>query len=78
MRLSVKYRQCVRMQALKLWIISVCLCRIMIRSKKSFRRTKTQIKSEVMADEITYDKAAGFTKEWSINGEKVMLGVEKM
>ena len=46
--------------------------------KEIVQKNEAQIKSEVMADEITYDKAAGFTKEWSINGEKVILGVEKL
>ena len=46
--------------------------------KEIVQKNGAQIKSEVMADEITYDKAAGFTKEWSINGEKVTLGVEKL
>ncbi len=46
--------------------------------KETVQKNEAQIKSEVMADEITYDKAAGFTKEWSINGEKVTLGVEKL
>ena len=32
----------------------------------------------VFSDEAVYDKAAGFTKEWNINGEKVTLGVEKL
>ena len=46
--------------------------------KEIVQKNEAQIKSEVMADEITYDKAAGFTKEWSINGKKVILGVEKL
>ena len=46
--------------------------------KEIVQKNEAQMKSEVMADEITYDKAAGFTKEWSINGEKVTLGVEKL
>ena len=46
--------------------------------KEIVQKNEAQIKSEVMADEITYDKAAGFKKEWSINGEKVTLGVEKL
>ena len=46
--------------------------------KEIVQKNEAQIKSEVMADEITYDKAAGFTKEWSINGEKEILGVEKL
>ena len=41
--------------------------------KEIVQKNEAQIKSE-----ITYDKAAGFTKEWSINGEKVTLGVEKL
>ena len=39
---------------------------------------EAQIKSEVLADEVAYDGAKGFTKEWNINGEKVTLGVEKL
>jgi len=39
---------------------------------------EAQIKSEVLADEVAYNGAKGFTKEWSINGEKVTLGVEKL
>ena len=39
---------------------------------------EAQIKSEVLADEVAYNGAKGFPKEWSINGEKVTLGVEKL
>ena len=39
---------------------------------------EAQIKSEVLADEVAYNGAKGFTKEWSSNGEKVTLGVEKL
>ena len=39
---------------------------------------EAQIKSEVLADEVAYNGAKGFTKEWSINGEKVTFGVEKL
>ncbi len=39
---------------------------------------EAQIKSEVLADKVAYNGAKGFTKEWSINGEKVTLGVEKL
>ena len=46
--------------------------------KEVVQKNEAEIKSEVMADEVVYDAAAGFTKEWSINGEKVMLGVEKL
>ena len=36
------------------------------------------VKSEVLANEAVYGIAEGFTKEWNINGEKVVLGVEKL
>ena len=36
------------------------------------------IKSEVLCGEVVTTGAQGSTKEWSINGEKVVLGVEKM
>jgi isoleucyl-tRNA synthetase len=36
-----------------------------------------EIKATVMADEIVAGQMAGYSKEWSINGEKVTLGVEK-
>ena len=35
------------------------------------------IKEEVLADYIFLGEMKGFTKEWNINGETVMLGVEK-
>jgi isoleucyl-tRNA synthetase len=46
--------------------------------KATVQKNAAQIQSEVMADEIIYDGAKGFTKEWNINGEKVTLGVEKL
>ena len=46
--------------------------------KETIQRNEAEIKSEVMADEVSYEAAVGFTKEWSINGEKVVLGVEKL
>lgn len=36
-----------------------------------------EIKSEVLADNIMLGQTGGYAKEWNINGEKVMLGVEK-
>ena len=36
-----------------------------------------EIKTEVMADHINIGAMSGFVKEWNINGENVMLGVEK-
>lgn len=36
-----------------------------------------EIKSEVLADEVNIGSTAGFVKEWNINGENVILGVEK-
>ena len=36
-----------------------------------------EIKGEVLADNIMPGQTGGYAKEWNINGEKVMLGVEK-
>ncbi len=41
-------------------------------------RNADEIKSEVLAEELIFDNAQGFTKEWSLNGEDVTLGVEKL
>jgi isoleucyl-tRNA synthetase len=43
--------------------------------REILQKNETQIRSEVLADEIDYEKAAGFTMERNINGEKVTLGV---
>ena len=42
-----------------------------------FEEHGVQICSDVLADEVSADKAEGYTKDWSINGESVTLGVEK-
>ena len=36
-----------------------------------------EIKSEVLADKIEFDKIDGYEKEWNINGEKVTVSVSK-
>ena len=41
------------------------------------KKNKEQIKSVVLANTIETGKTAGFTKDWDINGEKVVLAVEK-
>ena len=38
---------------------------------------REEILSDVMASDIRFDEVKGYTKEWSINGESVILGVEK-
>ena len=48
------------------------------RVEEIMRKNEDVIKAEVLADEVLYGSAAGFTKDWSINGEKVLLGVEKL
>ena len=35
------------------------------------------IKAEVLAVSLTQETVKGYTKEWNINGEKVLLGVER-
>lgn len=42
------------------------------------KNNEDTVKSEVLANEAVYGTAEGFTKEWNINGEKVVLGVEKL
>lgn len=37
-----------------------------------------ELKNEVMADSITLGEMTGYTKEWNINGEDVVLGVAKV
>ena len=46
--------------------------------QSTIRTNEAQIKQEVLCDEVVYGTAAGFTKEWNLNGEKVTLGVEKL
>lgn len=41
-------------------------------------RNTDEIKSEVLANEIKFDKICNSSKEWNINGEKVLLGVERV
>ena len=42
-----------------------------------FEANGEEIRHEVLADLISRTEPAGFTKSWNINGEKVILGVEK-
>jgi isoleucyl-tRNA synthetase len=37
-----------------------------------------EVKGEVLAESITSGNTAGYVKEWNINGENVVLGVEKI
>ena len=37
-----------------------------------------EIRSEVLADRIVLDEIKGYEKEWNINSEKVVMGVEKL
>lgn len=36
------------------------------------------IKSEVLAEELSYENVSGYTKDWNINGEDVTFGVERL
>lgn len=46
--------------------------------KDIIERNAEEIKAEVLADLLQLNEAQGFTKEWNINGETVILGVEKL
>ncbi|NLK75387.1 MAG: isoleucine--tRNA ligase [Clostridiales bacterium] len=48
------------------------------RIKDIMERNADTIKTEVLAKEISFDSVQGFTKEWNINGEDIILGVEKV
>ena len=41
------------------------------------KRNEDEVKSEVLATNIVYDKVDGYSKEWNINKEAVTLGVSK-
>ena len=43
-----------------------------------FEKYEEIIKNEVMAGTLLPGQQGGYQKEWNINGEMVMLGVEKM
>ena len=42
-----------------------------------FTKYGDNIRNEVLGDTITVGAVSGFEKEWNINGEKVVLGVQK-
>lgn len=46
--------------------------------KGIMERNAEVIKTEVLADEIIFDQAQGISKEWNLNGENVVLSVEKL
>ena len=41
------------------------------------KKYEDQIKDEVLAVTVVYGEVSGYSKEWSINGEQVTLGVER-
>ena len=43
-----------------------------------FRKYSAQIQSDVLAEGIDSAGVKGYEKEWNINGEHVVLGVEKI
>ncbi len=45
---------------------------------ETVKANESEIKSEVMADAVVYGQTEGYVKEWSINGEKVTLGVTRI
>ena len=47
------------------------------KAEKVFADNASTIADETLALEVTKAAPAGYTKEWKINGEAVMIGVEK-
>ena len=41
-------------------------------------KNRQMIQNDVLCEQIVLEKAQGYTKEWNINGENVILGVEKL
>ena len=41
------------------------------------KKYESEIRDEVLAVKVEYGIVSGYSKEWSINGETVTLGVEK-
>jgi isoleucyl-tRNA synthetase len=39
---------------------------------------RAAISEKVLADEITADAALAVSREWNVNGEKVVIGIEKI
>lgn len=78
MKLSARFRPCVRMQDLK--IMDKIHVTVSGNDKISalIDRNAAQITKIVLAEDITEGEAKGFTKEWNINGEQVTLGVERI
>ena len=46
--------------------------------KEIINANESQIKADVLADEVILDKVEGYTADWKINGEAVTLGVTKV
>jgi isoleucyl-tRNA synthetase len=46
--------------------------------KEILQKNEATVKTKVLAEDISYETAKGFTKEWNINGESVILGVERL
>ncbi len=41
------------------------------------KKNEVSVKDKVLAEEVLYEEEKGFVKNWNINGEEVILGVEK-
>ena len=47
------------------------------RIRGIMQKFEEELKKEVLAESISYDETDGYVKEWTVNGEKVTLGVKK-
>ena len=47
------------------------------KAEAVFEKYSSQISGEVLADAVVKAEPAGYVKEWKINGESVIMGVEK-
>ena len=46
--------------------------------RRIMEQNSAEIKSEVLAEELSFDTAEGFEKEWNLNGEQVTFSVKKI
>ena len=46
--------------------------------RRTMEQNSAEIKSEVLAEELSFDTAEGFEKEWNLNGEQVTFSVKKI
>ena len=76
-RSSVRFRRCVRKPGFEVMNHINVFQDGNDKLAEILKNHTEEIKKEVLADNILIGTMGGHTKEWDINGEKGMFGVEK-